>query len=182
MDLRSLQHMQESKVHFSRALPARYVPPSGFDYPHDGFRPSNPGRLCFAPAAPVGFALRSVLLSHGVRSVSARTDPHAVCHTSYSRRQAEGRPGATRLLGFALRESLAKIVRLTQSSAGCSHGFCPSRAGQRELWSGFRPTSSHALDEIRLPKEPEPLTLQSIDQLSLSFTQVSKLTVARQPS
>jgi len=182
MDLRSLQHMQESKVHFSRALPARSVPPSGFDHPRDGFRPSNPDRLYFAPAALVGFALRSVLLSHGVRSVSARTDPHAVCRTSYSRRQAEGRPGATRLLGFTLRESLAEIVRLTQPAAGCSHGFRPSRADQRELWLGFRPASSHALVEIRIPRDPESPAPQSINQLSLSGAAASKLTTVPQPS
>jgi hypothetical protein len=38
----------------------RYVPSSGFGYPLDGFLPRCPGRLCFAPTALLGFALRSV--------------------------------------------------------------------------------------------------------------------------
>jgi hypothetical protein len=37
----------------------RYVPPSGFDYPPDGLRPSNPVRFCFTPAALLGFSFRS---------------------------------------------------------------------------------------------------------------------------
>jgi len=46
---------QDPKVHLTRILPARYVPPSGFGYPLDGFLPSHPCRLCFAPAALLGF-------------------------------------------------------------------------------------------------------------------------------
>jgi len=78
MDFRSLQHMQDSAIHSSRAFQARYGPRSGFDYPRRGFRPPNPGRLCFTPAALVGFALRSVLLRRGDRSVSTRSHPLAV--------------------------------------------------------------------------------------------------------
>jgi hypothetical protein len=48
-------------------VPARYVPPSGFGYPLDGFRPSDPCRFCFTPAALVGFTLRSFLLAKGNR-------------------------------------------------------------------------------------------------------------------
>jgi hypothetical protein len=44
-----------SEVHLMRVLPARYVPPSGFGYPLDGFLPLTPRRLCFAPAALLGF-------------------------------------------------------------------------------------------------------------------------------
>jgi hypothetical protein len=51
-----------SKVHLTRVLPARYVPPSGFGYPLDGFLPSAPCRFCFTPAALLGFTLRSFLL------------------------------------------------------------------------------------------------------------------------
>jgi hypothetical protein len=51
----SLQHMQDSRVHGSRACHTRYGPPSGFDYPPDGLPPSNPGRPCFMPTALVGF-------------------------------------------------------------------------------------------------------------------------------
>jgi len=78
MDFRSLQHMQDSAIHCSRGFQARYGPRSEFGYPRRGFRPPNPGRLCFTPAALVGFALRSVLLRRGHRCVSARWHPPAV--------------------------------------------------------------------------------------------------------
>jgi hypothetical protein len=51
-----------------RVLPARYVPPSGFDHPLGGFLPSIPCRFCFAPAALLGFTLRSFLLPEGIRA------------------------------------------------------------------------------------------------------------------
>jgi hypothetical protein len=44
-------------------MPTRFVPPSGFGYPLGGLLPSIPRRFCFAPAALLGFTLRSVLLS-----------------------------------------------------------------------------------------------------------------------
>jgi hypothetical protein len=68
-----------TKVHLSRALPAHYVPPSGFGYPLGGFLPSDPCRLCFTPAALLGFALRSFPLP-GRHPPSFRKwiDPHTV--------------------------------------------------------------------------------------------------------
>jgi hypothetical protein len=65
MGFRSLQHFQEPQVHLTRALPSRYVPPSGFGYPPGGLLPAIPGRFCFTPAALVGFTLRSFLLPAG---------------------------------------------------------------------------------------------------------------------
>jgi hypothetical protein len=47
---------------------ARYVPPAGFGYPRGGLLPLSPCRFCFTPAALLGFALRSFLLSEGIRS------------------------------------------------------------------------------------------------------------------
>jgi hypothetical protein len=61
-----------------RALPTRYGPPSGFGYPLGGFRLPRPGRLCFVPAALLGFTLRSFLRLTGTTSVSARVNPHTV--------------------------------------------------------------------------------------------------------
>lgn len=78
MSFGSLQHMQEAKVHLSRILRTRDVPPSGFGYPHDGLLPSHPGRFCFIPAALMGLTLRSFLLQGGSRRVSATVSPHAV--------------------------------------------------------------------------------------------------------
>jgi hypothetical protein len=69
----SLQHTG-SEVHLTRALPAHYVPPSGFGHPLDGFLPSIPCRFFFAPAALMGFTLRSFLLPKGIRTFpSGRT-------------------------------------------------------------------------------------------------------------
>jgi hypothetical protein len=50
------------------AADARYGPPSGFGYPLDGLLLPSPCRFYFAPAALLGFALRSFLLSKGTRS------------------------------------------------------------------------------------------------------------------
>ena len=61
---------QGTKVHLSWALPAHYVPPSGFGYPLDGLLPSDPCQLCFTPTALLGFALRSFPLSEGIHNVS----------------------------------------------------------------------------------------------------------------
>lgn len=106
MDFRSLQHLQDSAIHSSRAFQARYGPRSGFGYPLRGFRPPNPGRLCFTPAALVGFALRSVLLRHGHRSVSARFAPTCRFAPSVNAPHgAGGRPDGPRLLGFVPRQS-----------------------------------------------------------------------------
>jgi hypothetical protein len=95
----SLQHMQGSKVHLPRALPARYVPPSGFGYPPGGLLPSIPGRFCFTPAALLGFTLRS----HP--SSGIRTFPHECTHVPFRTplfpiAEATGRPGGPRFLGF----------------------------------------------------------------------------------
>jgi hypothetical protein len=57
---------------------ARYVPPSGFGYPLGGLLPPSPCRLFFAPAALLGFALRSFLLPEGIPRVSAQKDPRTV--------------------------------------------------------------------------------------------------------
>jgi hypothetical protein len=70
--------LEEPQVHFSRALPARSVPPSGFAYPLDGFLPAIPCRFCFAPAALLGFTLRSFLLPEGIQPVSEWKNPHTV--------------------------------------------------------------------------------------------------------
>jgi len=116
---------QGSEVHFSRALPARYVPPSGFGYPLDGLLPPSPCRSCFIPTALMGFTLRSFHLSQGFR-----TFPSGITHLPFlpplslmrcirSARQAAV-PG---LCPF--REFLASGRMFSTPTAGCSLGFCP---------------------------------------------------------
>jgi hypothetical protein len=79
----------------SRALPARYVPSSGFGHPLDGFLPSIPRRLFFTPAALLGFTLRSFLLPEGRLCVSARARPPTVssCKWNHLPRQEAGPAG-----------------------------------------------------------------------------------------
>jgi hypothetical protein len=105
----SLQHIQGTEVHLPQALPrARYGPPAGFGYPHGGLRPPSPGRACFIPAALVGFALRSFLLTEGTRRVSARVNPLAVSPVGNPAARGGGpaqRAAASGLSPF--RESLA---------------------------------------------------------------------------
>jgi hypothetical protein len=69
---------KEPWVHLPRALPTRYVPPSGFGYPLDGLLPTVPRRFCFAPAALLGFTLRSFLLPEGIHPVSGWKAPLTV--------------------------------------------------------------------------------------------------------
>jgi len=84
--------LEESEVHYPRALPTRYVPPSGFGYPLDGLLPRIPCRFCFAPAALLGFPLRRFPLPEGFVGVSAGKNPPTVnlrvtpapkCQTGY---------------------------------------------------------------------------------------------------
>jgi len=93
----------------SRAPPrTRFVPPTGFGYPLDGFRPPSPGRAYLIPAALVGFALRSFLLAEGTRRVSTRVNPLAVSPVGIPAAQGGGpaqRAAASGLSPF--RESLA---------------------------------------------------------------------------
>jgi hypothetical protein len=127
----SLQHLQEAEIHFTRALPARYGPPTGFGYPLDGLRSPHPGRPCFMPTALLGFTLRSFLLLGGTADVSAGVDPHTVSVT--------GIPAAKRWAGPVTRGFWAftrprvpdarRSVRA--ANVGCSLGFHPSRAYRR---------------------------------------------------
>jgi hypothetical protein len=85
-------------------LPARFVPPSGFGYPLGGLLPSVSCRLSFAPAALLGFTLRSFLLSKKYPNVSARMHPPTVSQPCS--RSASTKPTwLPRFLGFDLPES-----------------------------------------------------------------------------
>jgi hypothetical protein len=116
--------------------PARYGPPSGFGYPLGGLRPSGPRRFCFAPAALLGFALRSFLLPNGARGITTRTDPLAVSPAGFpiALWQRAGPTGR----GFwvlTARESLTAGRRFSPPTAGCSlgllvHRLNPERSGE----------------------------------------------------
>jgi hypothetical protein len=91
---------QGQRSTLSRVLPARYVPSSGFGHPLDGLLPPTPRRFYFAPAALLGFTLRSLLLRGGIRCVSARMLPHTVSPSAIPHAEAGGRHGRPRFLGF----------------------------------------------------------------------------------
>jgi len=124
MGFRSLQHTTGLRVHFPRALPARYVPPSGFGYPLDGFLPSVPRRFCFNPAALMGFTLRSVLLPKGTRAL-----PPECTHLPFRQRinhTAEATWSAPQAAVPGIRpfrKSLATGHVFSVPGAGCSPGF-----------------------------------------------------------
>jgi hypothetical protein len=147
-------------------LPARYVPPSGFGHPLDGLLPSDPCRVCFTPAALLGFTLRSFPLSRGIRaSPSERT------HLPFYRTIF---PPPKQRAGSRDRGSWAStLLRIpgghhvfSATPTGCSLGFRPSRAYQKEPCSGFHPNSSHVLYKANSKAEGSPAP-QSINRLLL---------------
>jgi hypothetical protein len=120
--------LQGSEVHSSRACPARYVPPSGFGYPLDGLLPPSPCRFCFAPAALLGFALRSFPLSRGIRCVTARMNPLTVSPVLLPTGETADRPDRPQSLGFYPRESpLQPNAGLGRRLPVAPLSFAPSR-------------------------------------------------------
>jgi hypothetical protein len=135
----------ESKVFVRTACRPIAFASAGFGYPLDALLPSTPCRFCFAPAALMGFTLRSVLLAKGIRRFPAgRTHVPLVA--------AQERPKAI-LYGLtasvsgrcSFRESLAIKPVFSGLNAGCSLGFRSSRACGQEPGSRFRPNSSYVL-------------------------------------
>jgi hypothetical protein len=134
------------QIYFSRALPTRYVPPSGFGYPLGGFLPAIPCRFYFTPTALMGFTLRSFppLERYPARyHPDAPTYRFARCCSSHR----SGRPATTSRGSWALTLPRVPDERhgFSASPAGCSPGFPPSRAFPRKPWPGLHPASSHAL-------------------------------------
>jgi hypothetical protein len=126
---------------------ARYVPPSGFGYPHGGFLPPSPCRLFFTPAALLGFALRSFLRPEGIRRVSAGKNPPAVSPTGFPVPPKRDRPAqwaaASGLRPF--RESLATAAGLVRKPLVAPLGFTllgSSGENLSGLSPGFLPRTS----------------------------------------
>jgi hypothetical protein len=89
-----------TKVHSTRVLPARYVPPSGFGYPLDGFLPSNPCRFCFTPTALLGCTLRSFPHSGSIRTFPPESAHLPFYPALYPPPKRLGRPAGPRFLGL----------------------------------------------------------------------------------
>jgi hypothetical protein len=162
MSFCSLQHMQEAKVHLSRILRTRDVPPSGFGYPRDGLLPSNPGRFCFIPAALMGLTLRSFLLQGGSRRVSATMNPHAVGSLDIS--LPKQGPARTNLDFWVLtlpESPLPRTARFGAGEAGCSLGIFPSRARDADLDPAF---AESPLTRFRALHKARAVASQGIDR------------------
>jgi len=137
------------EVRFTRALPARHLPSSGFGYPRDGLLPRGPSRPCFMPAAPMGFSLRSVLLGRDFPASSAGSRP-ACRYRKPTLDQTEVWSSwrlATRLPGTSSAESLAALCgHLARNAAGCSPGLSPFQGISRWPWRTFQVHLLPALD------------------------------------
>jgi hypothetical protein len=160
----SLQHMRDRRSTHA-GTPTRYVPPSGFGYPPGGLLPSIPCRFSFAPAALLGFTLRSVPLSKGIRGVTTRMSPHTVSPIGAPDAVALGRPHRLQFLGFNPFESPSRPVKgLARRPPDAPLGFFPSRVLHRRPCPGFHPGSSLALP---VPgTRPDPSAPQSLHRPS----------------
>jgi hypothetical protein len=119
--------------------------PTGFDYPLDALLPSMPRRFCFAPAALMGFTLRSFPLPKGIRRF-----PAGMTHVSLAVAQEHPKAILFELSApisglCSFRKSLAIKPVFSGPIAGCFHGFPSSRARGQKPGSGFRPNSSFVL-------------------------------------
>jgi hypothetical protein len=161
----SLQHISGWLVHSIRAVPARYVPPSGFGYPHDGLLPIHPWPVFFHTGSTLG--INPSKLSPLERPPSAL--PGGKTHLLFSLliitlpEQWAGTAGRSSWV-LTSQESLATTYVFSIAAAGCSHGFQPFRARSREPRSGFRLISSHALPRSD-GKPSERAAPQSINRL-----------------
>jgi hypothetical protein len=157
--------MQEAKVHGSRVLPTRDVPPSGFGYPRDGLLPSQPGRFCFIPAALMGLSLRSFLLQGGNRRVSATMSPHAVGSSDIS--LPKQGPARTNLDFWVLtlpKSPWPRTARFGTGTAGCSPGFFPYRARHADLDRTF---ARSPLTRLRASHKARAVASQGLDRSAL---------------
>ena len=145
-------------------MPARYVPPSGFDYPLDGLLPSNPCRFCFTPTALLGFTLRSFPLSKGIRHVTARKHPLTVFPPGGAERRSERPDPGAAVPGFQpFRESLAIEYVLSAPTTGCSLGFLPFQGTLTEALIRISPDLLSRASQTRL-QEPRPPAPQSLSR------------------
>lgn len=146
MGFGSLQHMQGSKIHITQAVPACFGPSAGFDYPLDGFRPSIPGRLCFKPAALMGFTLQrdhriAVCAGYPANAPTFRFD-QAVDPGDRSR------PGGPARRGFwdLTRHTTSRAAMRANAPTGGTRPWAFSFQGsRRQPWPGLRPASSRVL-------------------------------------
>jgi hypothetical protein len=139
---------QGLEIHSPRVLPARWGPSAGFDYPLDGLRPRVPRRFYFAPAALLGFALRSFLLWQGTAGVSAGVNPRAVSPAVFPTAGGGGPARQAAASGLSpLPKSLAATVRLARQPLAAPLGFGPHRT----VWPEPGPAEAGPSAALREP-------------------------------
>jgi hypothetical protein len=100
----------------------------------------NPCRFYFAPAALLGFTLRSFLLSQGIRSVSGRMNPLTVHFPIYPTPTCVGMGPAreTAVSGLPPLRRVPDGPRVFSTrTAGCSPGFMPPGVCRENLDQDF---------------------------------------------
>jgi hypothetical protein len=165
--------------------PTRYVPPSGFGYPPDGLLPSIPCRFSFAPAALLGFTLRSVPLSKGIRGCYHPDGPTYRFAHRCSRRRSDGPAQRAAVPGLHPFESpLLPDRGLVSRQPDAPLGFAPSRVHHRRPRSRFRPNTSLALclpnDESSGTPAPQSICQPSTGSIRHATASCSRRT--EQPS
>lgn len=188
MDFCSLQHLQALTVHRSQAIQACDVPPSGFGYPHDGLLPRVPGRLCFAPAALMGFTLRSFLLPPGTRRVLR----DGWTHLPFFLPGAAPRSARTerpRFLGFDPAGNPSPVRRcLADPPTGYSPGFRPFQGSSAGAFGGRLPAYplarfgrclATAATRLRVSFDPDPATTGHCKQRAVTATLIGFLCLIR---
>jgi hypothetical protein len=130
---------------------ARYVPPAGFGYPLGGLLLPSPCRFCFAPAALLGFALRSFLLSEGIRRVSGRKNPHTVSPVGNPVAEGGGPAQRAAVSGLSpFRESLAANAGLVRQPPAAPLGFTLLGSAGGNLVRDFSRTPPARFADARL--------------------------------
>jgi hypothetical protein len=132
--------LEESEVYLPRALPTRYVPPSGFGYPRDGLLPRIPCRFCFAPAALLGFTLRRFPLPQGFHGVSTGKDPHTVSLSVTPAPECQTGQAGLDFWVHTFRKYLATAGFLSRRSPAPPLGFAPAGPSRESLVQDFSRT------------------------------------------
>jgi hypothetical protein len=127
MSFRALRHLQITES-TTTGFACPPVPPSGFGYPLDGFLLGDPCQPCFRSAAPLGFTLRSFLLTTGTSAFLPGLTHVPLATRPSARPKANGK--ATSIGFWALlpsRVPCGLAGPLSPVAAGGSLGFRPSR-------------------------------------------------------
>jgi len=114
------------EVRFTRALPTRHLPSSGFDHPLDGFLPRQPGRTCFSSAASRNLPFEAFSLL-GVERSYDRLRP-ACRDRRPPRDETDVSPCGGWRLGYRVPHRASPLRPrscLTIAAAGCSLGLSP---------------------------------------------------------